>query len=322
MPRRLPSLDALRVFEAAARYLSFTRAADELHVTQAAVSQRIRSLEESLGVPLFKRLNRALLLSDDGQALYPPVRDALDQMAGAVEGLSAGDASGVPTVTTMDSFAATWLVPRLKRFRERHPEIDVRIWTSDKVFDLTREDVDMAVRYGRGDWPGLEVVRLMTEEVFPVCSPDLVKRGPPLEKPADLARHTLIHDSLHEDWRMWLLAAGAPKVDATRGPGYYLSNLVVQAAVAGEGVALGRSVLVADELASGRLVKPFDVSLPVEFAYYVVSPEATKGRPKIKAFREWLLQEAGSLGGTTGKEHQSGEGPEPKVQLRNSSRPA
>ena len=301
MPRRLPSLDALRVFEAAARYLSFTQAADELNVTQAAVSQRIRSLEESLGVPLFKRLNRALLLSDDGQALYQPVRDALDQMAGAVEGLRTGDATGVLTVTTMDSFAATWLVPRLKRFRERHAEIDVRISTSDAVLDLMREDVDMAVRYGRGDWPGLDVVRLMTEEVFPVCSPALVERGPPLEKPSDLVRHTLIHDSLHENWRMWLLAAGAPEVDATRGPGYYLSNLVVQAAVAGEGVALGRSVLVADELASGRLVKPFDVSLPVEFAYYVVSPRATKDRPKIKAFREWLLQEAGSPVGATGK---------------------
>ena len=301
MPRRLPSLDALRVFEAAARHLSFTQAADELHVTQAAVSQRIRSLEESLGVPLFRRLNRTLLLSDDGQALYQPVRDALDQMADAVESLRAGDAAGVLTVTTIDSFAATWLVPRLKRFRGAHPEIDVRISTSDTLLDLTREDMDMAVRYGRGDWPNLDVVRLMTEEVFPVCSPALLERGPPLEKPADLARHTLIHDSLHENWRMWLLAAGAPGVDAARGPGYYLSNLVVQAAVAGEGVAIGRSVLVADELASGRLVKPFDVSLPVEFAYYVVSPRATKDRPKIKAFRAWWLQEAGTGEARTGE---------------------
>ena len=292
MLHRLPSLDALRVFEAAARHLSFTQAADELNVTQAAVSQRIRSLEESLGVPLFKRLNRALLLSDDGQALYQPVRDALDQMMGAVESLRAGDATGVLTVTTMDSFAATWLVPRLKRFRDAHPEIDVRISTSDTLLDLTREDMDMGVRYGRADWPNLDVVRLMTEEVFPVCSPALLERGPPLEKPSDLARHTLLHDNLHENWRMWLLAAGAPEVDATRGPGYYRSNLVIQAAVAGEGVALGRSVLVADELASGRLIKPFDVSLPVEFAHYVVSPQATRDQPKIKAFREWLLQEA------------------------------
>ena len=199
MPHRLPSLDALRVFEAAARNLSFTQAADELHVTQAAVSQRIRSLEESLGVPLFRRLNRALLLSDDGQALYQPVRDALDQMMGAVESLRAGDATGVLTVTTMDSFAATWLVPRLKRFRDAHPEIDVRISTSDTLLDLTREDMDMGVRYGRADWPQLDVVRLMTEEVFPVCGPALLERGPPLEKPADLARHTLLHDNMHEN---------------------------------------------------------------------------------------------------------------------------
>ncbi len=300
MPRRLPSLDALRVFEAAARYLSFTQAADELHVTQAAVSQRIRSLEESLGVPLFKRLNRALLLSDDGQALYQPVRDALDQMADAVERLTESEQTGVLTVTTLHSFASTWLVPRLKRFRERHPEIDVRITTSDGLVDLNREDVDVAVRYGRGDWPGLLVVRLMTEEVFPVCSPDLLGKGPSLEKPSDLARHTLLHDDMQADWGTWLMAAGAPEVDHARGPWFFHSNLVIQAAVAGEGVALGRSVLVADELASGRLVKPFDVSLPVEFAYYVVSPRATKDRPKVKAFRQWLLEEAGTGEARTG----------------------
>ena len=150
----------------------------------------------------------------------------------------------------------------------------------------------MAVRYGSGEWRGLDAQRLMTEEVFPVCSPSLLEDGPPLRTPADLGRYTLLHDEMREDWRMWLLAAGADHLNATRGPGFQHSNLVVQAAIAGEGVALGRSVLDADDLAAGRLIKPFDISLPAEFAYYVVCPEADAKRPKVAAFREWLLDEA------------------------------
>ena len=292
MARRLPSLNALRVFEAAARHLSFTRAAEELNVTQAAVSHQIKGLETHLGLKLFRRLNRALLLTDQGQAYFPPVRDALDVLAEATGRLEARDAGGTLTVSTLTSFAANWLVPRLRRFRTLCPDVDVHISTTDDVVDFGRDSVDMAVRYGGGVWRGLDAVRLMTEEVFPVCSPSLLEDGLPLLSPADLGHYTLLHDEMREDWRMWLMAAGADHLDATRGPGFQHSNLVVQAAVAGEGVALVRSVLVADDLAAGRLVKPFDISLPAEFAYYVVCPEANAKRPKIEAFRNWLLDEA------------------------------
>ena len=292
MSRRLPSLNGLKAFEAAARHLSFTRAAAELNVTQAAVSHQVKALEERLGLALFRRLNRALLLTDEGQALLPPLSEALDRMALAVDGLARREETGVLTVSTLDSFAAGWLVRRLRRFRALYPDIEIRIATSNHLVDFTRDDVDIAVRYGRGEWPGLDSVRLMTEKIFPVCSPALLADGPPLEKPQDLCFHTLLHEEMLEDWRMWLLAAGVGDVDPTRGPWYTQANLVILAAMAGEGVALGRSVLVADDLAAGRLVKPFDVSLPAEYAYYVVHPEAAAGRPKVCAFRDWLLEEA------------------------------
>lgn len=292
MSRRLPSLNGLKAFEAAARHLSFTRAAGELNVTQAAVSHQVKALEEGLGVALFRRLNRALLLTDEGQALLPPLSEALDRMALAVDGLARRDETGVLTVSTLDSFAAGWLVRRLRRFRALHADIDVRITTANHLVDFARDDVDLAVRYGRGQWPGLDSVRLMTEEVFPVCSPALLADGPALDKPSDLRFHTLLHEDMIEDWRTWLLAAGVGGVDPTRGPWFTQANLVIQAALAGDGVALGRSVLVADELAAGRLVKPFDVSLPAEYAYYVVSPQAAAGRPKVRAFRDWMLAEA------------------------------
>ncbi len=293
MSRRLPPLNALRSFEAAARHLSFTRAAAELNVTQAAVSHQIKSLEAHLGLTVFRRLNRALMLTDAGQSLFPVVSEALDIMATAVERLHSDDRSGELTVTTMDSFAATWLVPRVGRFRRAHPEIDLRIAPSDHATDFVRENVDLAIRYGQGAWPGLSVERLMTEELFPVCAPGLLQSGPPLQTPADLRNHTLLHDDMRVDWRMWLMAAGETTIDADRGPTYQHSNLVIQAAEQGDGVALARSVLAQGALASGRLVKPFDFSLPANFAYYVVCPEANLNRPKVKAFRQWLFGEVG-----------------------------
>jgi LysR family transcriptional regulator, glycine cleavage system transcriptional activator len=293
MPRGLPSLNGFRAFEAAARHLSFTRAAAELNVTQAAISHRIKVLEEQLGVTLFKRLNRALLLTDEGQSLFPAVHAALEKIVSAVEDLHTRDVSRVLTVSTLDSFAFGWLGPRLSRFRDAHPDIDVRLATADHLVDFVHDDVDMAVRYGRGRWRGLNVVRLLTEELFPVCSPALLDQGPGLNGPEDLRHYTLLHDEMGIDWRMWLMAAGVTTIDPTRGPWFIHSQLVTQAAIAAEGVALGRSVLVADDLKAGRLVKPFDISLPAEYAYYIVCPTATASRPKIRAFRNWLLEEAG-----------------------------
>jgi LysR family glycine cleavage system transcriptional activator len=292
MVDRLPSLNAMRAFEAAARHLSFSRASDELHVTKAAVSHQIKALEEELGLPLFRRLNRALMLTDAGQTLYPAVSEALGLMSAAVARLKRQDETGGLTVTMLDSFAAIWLVPRLGRFRAMHSEIDVRISTSDDSIDFARSDVDLAIRYGAGHWPGVRAERLMTEDIFPVCAPALLSSGPPLETPADLKNHTLLHDYGLVTWQGWLSAVGATDVDFKRGPHYHHSNLVLQAAEQGDGVALARSVLAADALASGRLVRPFDITLPADYAYYVVCPPDHLKRPKVKVFRDWLFAES------------------------------
>ncbi|MEM8950073.1 MAG: transcriptional regulator GcvA [Pseudomonadota bacterium] len=292
MTDRLPSLNALRAFEAAARHLSFSRAADELNVTKAAVSHQVKALEDDLGLPLFQRLNRALMLTPAGQTLFPAITDALGLMRTAVTKVKRQDQTGELTVTTLDSFAAIWLVPRLRRFREAHPDIDVRVTTSDDNIDFSRADVDLAIRYGAGQWPGVEAERLMTEELFPVCAPSLLENGPTLEKPSDLANHTLLHDYGIVTWRGWLMAIGEEAIDVERGSHYQHSNLVLQAAEQGDGVALARSVLAADALAAGRLVKPFDISLPAEYAYYLVCPPLHLKRPKVQAFRHWLLTES------------------------------
>ena len=296
MSRRLPPLNALRAFEAAARHLSFTQAAEELNVTQAAVSHQIRSLEDWLGFPLFRRLSRALILTEAGQLLYPEVREALDILATAVNRVQRQDEEGVLTVTTMDSFAQSWLVPRLGRFRQSHADIDVRLVMNDRMVDLAREGMDVAIRYGRGSWPGLTVTLLRTEELFPVCAPELLAEGPPLVTPDDLSHYTLLHDEMPVDWRDWLAAVGCDTVNAERGPGYSHSNLVLLAARAGEGVALGRSVMVADDLAAGRLVRPFDFALPAPQAYYLACVQGAEDRPKVRAFREWLQAEFEAAG--------------------------
>jgi LysR family glycine cleavage system transcriptional activator len=292
MAHRLPPLNAVRAFEAAARHLSFTKAAEELHVTQAAISHQVKTLEAYLGLKLFRRLNRALVLTEEGQAYLPPVRRVFDQLYEATRRLTEHETRGKLTVSVLPSFAARWLVSRLGRFVEAYPEIDVRVAPSATLADFGREDVDVAIRYGRGRYPGLRVDRLMTENIFPVCSPALLQGTHPLKQPKDLKDHILLHDDDHGDWRTWLLAAGVESVDATRGPVFTDSSMLIQAAVAAQGVALARGALAADDLAAGRLVRPFKLSLPVEFAYYIVCPETTADRPKVAAFRQWLLQES------------------------------
>ena len=292
MSRRLPPLNALRAFEAAARHLSFTRAAQELHVTQTAISHQIKGLEERLGVRLFRRLPRGLLLTEEAQRLLPPVRDAFDQIAAAVERLSAGGSGARLTVSVLPPFAAKWLVPRLGRFRAAHPDLDLRIGATSELVDFARDDVDVGIRMGRGIYPGLRVERLFGESLVPVCSPEL-RAGPhPLLRPRDLRHHVLLHDDDHADWELWLRLAGVSGVPPRRGPVFTDSALVVQAAAEGQGVALARRVLAAGDLAAGRLIQPFDVSIPHDLAYYLVCPEATAEQPKIAAFRSWLLAEA------------------------------
>jgi LysR family transcriptional regulator, glycine cleavage system transcriptional activator len=299
---RLPPLNSLRSFEAAGRHVSFTRAAQELNVTQAAVSHQIKALEETLGVQLFRRQNRTLALTEAGRAYLAPISAAFQAMAEATERLRRRDAEGTLTVSVLPSFGSKWLVPRLGRFRELHPAIDVRVSASYHLVDFAREDVDVAIRFGQGDWPGLHVERLMTEDQFPVCSPGLLERGPPLGSPDDLKGHVLLHDMWfgdpHEGWRRWLAAVGVEGLDWRRGPVFSDSGMAVQAAIDGQGVALGREALVRDDLAAGRLLRPLATAVPTSVAYWLVCPRGALARPKVKAFHAWIVgQTAGGAEG-------------------------
>ncbi len=298
MGRRLPPLNAVRAFEAAARRLSFTLAAEELNVTQAAVSHQVKALEQRLGVPLFRRLNRGLRLTDAGALYRTELEDILDRLEQATERLRASEAAGLLTVSTGTSFASKWLVPRLQRFRERRPDIDVRIDADDALTDFRRDNVDLAIRYGGGVYPGLYSVKLLQDTVFPVCGPKLLEGPYPLRAPEDLKHHTLLHDQgVVEDWSSWLRTAGVSGVDASRGPSFSHSAMLIEAAIAGQGVALARSSMVAHDLREGRLVQPFLLSLRPEFSYWVVCPQGTVDKPKIAEFRAWVLEEAAAESG-------------------------
>jgi len=301
MTRRLPPLTALRAFEAAARHLSFTRAAAELHVTQTAISHQIRALEELLGVRLFRRLPRGLMLTDEAQRYLPAIRDAFDRIDAATEELAAVSASGALTVSVVPSFAAKWLVPRLGRFRVARPDVDLRISTSSHLVDFAREDVDLGIRMGRGNYPGLRVDRLFGEVLMPVCAPALLAGTHPLRQPGDLRHQVLLHEDDYTGWQLWLELAGVAGVEARRGPIFTDGAIVVQAAAEGQGVALARLALAAGDIAAGRLVRPFAVSMPYDLAYYLVCPRATAERPRIAAVRAWLLEEAAAYGRELGE---------------------
>jgi LysR family glycine cleavage system transcriptional activator len=291
MVRRLPPLNALPSFEAAARLLSFSRAAEELHVTHGAVSRAIRNLEDQLGVRLFERATRSVQLTAAGAAYAGEVREALDLLAAATLHASGSAGAGTLNVSTLDGFASRWLVPRLYRFRAVEPDIDVRIATTGKLANFTGDGIDIAVRFGAGRYPGVNAEFLLGEDVFPVCSPKLLEGPHPLRTPDDLRYHTLIRDAFHIDWAMWLRAAGVEGVDPHRGLTFDSASYALEAAIQGQGVVLGRSALITADLAAGRLVRPFDVSLPAGFAYYVVYPRHAMRRRAVKAFRDWLFQE-------------------------------
>ncbi len=292
MSPRLPPLNALRTFEAAARHLSFTKAAEELFVTQAAVSHQIKTLEEHLAVPLFRRLNRHLALTDHGQALLPSVRQAFDALAAGVERVREQCCGGPLSISATPSFAANWLAARLTRFQALHPDVELSLSTTPRLVDFLRENVDCGIRYGLGDWPRLHAVRLLNQELVPVCSPALLEGPKPLREPADLARHTLLHVLDDPDnWRLWLQAAGVKGIDPQRGLKLDSFPLAMQAALNGAGVLIGGAQMVAAELAAGRLVEPFGIELPLASGYYFVTPEIRADQPKIALFRDWLLQE-------------------------------
>jgi len=289
--RELPPLHSVRAFEAAARHLSFNRAAQELNVTASAVSHQIRTLEEHLGVKLFDRLTRRVILTRHGQAFLPAVQSALDQIAAAAERILDKRDDGSLTVQASPNFATEWLVPRLMGFQAEHPDIEVKLMTTrghDGIrFDF--EQVDLAVWYGKGTWPEVDCEWLLSEELVPVCSPKLLAGEGALRSPEDLRQATLIHVLMRiGQWRNWLDAAGITGIDPERGPKFQNTPLALGAAMAGMGVAIANRGFVADHLRDGRLVIPFDHDLSTESAYYLLYPKRGLQRRSAIAFREWI----------------------------------
>ena len=300
MSRRLPPLNALRAFEAAARHLSFLKAAEELNVTAGAVSQQIKTLEDHLSLKLFRRQARGVLLTDAGQRYGKRISELLDQIAAATRDLGRQSGGAVLTVTTMPSFAARWLIPRLGAFGRLHPELAVRTLADDKLATFLDDDVDVAIRFGAGNYVGLTADFLFREEVFPVCSPRLLEGDMPPRRLEDLAHHTLLHDEphpgLHElEWSAWLAKRGIRNIDAHQGPRFTYTHMSLTAAAMGQGLALGTSVLCADDLESGRLVRPFPDKIVAAFAYYLVFPPMALDRPRVVAFRDWMLEAASTF---------------------------
>lgn len=297
--RRLPPLNALRAFEAAARHLSFEKAADELAVTASAVGQQVKSLETWLGRPVFVRLpSKGVALTSVGERYAASLSELLDGLNEATARALRPEISRVLTVSTLPSFAANWLIPRLGRLRERHPDLEVRVSVSGHRTDFAREDVDVVVRFGRGDWPGLRSDLLLEEVFFPVCSTALLGDPErPLREPGDLRHHTLLHEVVdtvpdYVTWERWLAAVGVEGIDTSRGPRFPHTFLSLQAAASGQGVALATNVLIGDYLEAGRLARPFPHEVKGTHQYYVACPESSADRPAIADFRTWILAEA------------------------------
>jgi len=289
---RLPPLNALRAFEATARHLSVTNAADELCVTPGAVSQMLKALELHLGIKLFQRVNRGIFLTDAGQDYLPAVRNAFRQIAEATRRVAVSADTGVLTVSVTTSFAATWLVPRLKGFQDAHPEIDLQVVTGKALVDFSRDGVDVAVRHGLGRYAGLRSERVFAVELIPVAAPTLVARFGAPTAAAELTRWPQVHDAERKDWHLWFQAQGIHEIGSSHGPAFDDSSLLLQAVLAGQGAGLLPAAMVALDLEKGRLVKLSDVAWPEAFAYYLVYPEVSHERPKVAAFRTWILTAA------------------------------
>ncbi|GAB3252768.1 LysR family transcriptional regulator [Chitinimonas naiadis] len=311
MSYRLPALGTFRAFEAAARHLSFKKAASELNVTPAAISHQIKALEEQLGLELFVRLTRSLALTEAGRQMLPKVQEAFDCLQEAVALTQPQPESHTLTVSAPPSFAARWLMPRLQRFTARHPDIELRLSSGLNLIDTGESNAygsdwldnadggtaDVAIRCGLGRYPGCRVAHVFTPTYLPACQPALLKGPKPLRTPADLRHYTLIHDDTIPDaaerpsWEDWLREAGESKIDGTRGPRFADGGLALQAAMDGLGVVLALKPLIMQDVAAGRLVLPFELAIPLHFAYYLVSPDKIAQRPAVVAFYDWLLDE-------------------------------
>lgn len=291
-PVRIPSFSGLRAFEAAARHLSFTKAAMELNVTQTAVSHQVHRLEEELSVKLFTRDRHCIALTKEGQEFLPGVSSALAILRAATEDVKSGNYKHVLRISTLASFAQKWLLPRLPAFQDRHPEITVRITTSPEYVDLRRKGLDLAIRYGHGQWEGVQSEWLMRDSIFPVCSPKFA-RDNNLHGPEDLQRCMLIKTIgvTEEDWHNWLLSVKSPlHVESLYKFEFDLTVVSIQAAIDGLGIAIGRTSYVASDIAAGRLVAPFAQKIESEGAFYSVTPVEKASKPRVQAFRNWLAE--------------------------------
>jgi LysR family glycine cleavage system transcriptional activator len=296
--RRLPPLKSLQAFEASARWLSFTKAAEELFVTPAAISQQIRQLEAYLGIPLFYRMTRAVQLTEEAKTVLPLVTEGFDRLAEAVERLAVEEETGLLTVSSAPTFAIKWLVHQLTDFSKRYPDIDVRLDASLETRDFQRDGIDVSIRLGMGDYPGLHVSRIFGEEVSPVCSPKLMSGAKPLSSLEDLRNHRLLHVEWgaltlqSPDWLMWAKAAGLEDIDVKRGPRFTVESMAIEAAINGDGIALVSHSAVVEDLKAGRLVRPFNFAVQSDIGYWLVCPHSHMRRAKVRVFCEWLLAEA------------------------------
>ncbi|MFS8046808.1 transcriptional regulator GcvA [Rhizobium sp. BR 314] len=288
---QLPSLSALRAFEASARHLSMTLAASELHVTPGAISLQVRDLESALGVRLFERRTRSLALTTDGAEYFATMRTAFRLIREATAALAMRSKDTVLTLTCTAGFATHWLVPRLRRFEEAHPDIDLRISASHRMMDFQRDGIDIAIRHGLGGYEGLASERLLDDEYVPMCTPEMAEALGTSPTADALANLTLIHDVYRRDWELWLQAAGATRVDATHGPVFTDGMGAYHAMKAGLGIALMRRSFVEQELAEGTLIAPFPIGLASAFAYHLVYPPGALERPAIATLRAWLFSE-------------------------------
>jgi len=289
---RLPSLNALRAFAVAGRHANLRGAAEELFVTASALSHQIRGLEEQLGVRLFIRSQQGLKLSEAGRSIHSQVEAAFSQLSDALASLQPAGLSHILTVSMLSTFAMRWFIPRLYRFQRSHPDIEVRISTSIELVDFDRDDMDCAIRSGQGKWPGTKALRLFDERFSPVCSPTLISAECPLQQPADLQHHTLLHSKMRpHDWQTWLEAEGLPDFRASHELEFETRNFAIAASIRGLGVAIIDPLLVQEELKDGRLIQPFSHTLPASSAYYLVWSARREEPAKLAAFRTWLLEE-------------------------------
>ena len=297
MVKRLPPLNSLRAFECAARHLSISLAATELNVTPAAISQQIKLLEQVLKTQLFIRLNRQITLTEAGKLLAPLLADAFQQMQNAIEVLHAHQQEQPLTISAPHTFVAKWLIPRLDDFYQQHPEISVRIDASTRLVDFNHENIDIGIRFSTQQDPSLVSTHLMSLQVIPVCSPAYLRQHQILQSPADLNHQTLLHydnksdEPTWPDWNMWLTTMGYPETSTRSGIYFAQPEMIIQAAIEGQGIALVATIFAEKDISEGRLVQPFGMTMPIDFSYYLVTTNSRTNLPRVIAFRQWLLQQ-------------------------------